>query len=208
MKSSRPFPSLPVRKAIRRLYVLLARGAQYCLSRHAIQRLERRGTRFALAHEMIAPIERQRFAAGETSPRRRTRRTSEQLRSVLAPLSVMGKATNIALTASPYCSGALLLLAIASLSTSCGGGGDAGFAQSDNSATLTWDASESPDVIGYRIYYGTVPGTYSQVAEAGHGTTYTVSGLSRATTYYFVATAYSSWTNESAFSNEVAKTIP
>ena len=103
-------------------------------------------------------------------------------------------------------SAAILLLAIAGLLVACGGGGGGG------TATLTWDASVDPRVSGYRIYYGTAPRTYfqpiGQGLDVGNITSYTVTGLSSATTYYFAATAYDSLNSESDFSNEAHKTIP
>ena len=113
--------------------------------------------------------------------------------------------------------GALLQLAIASLLVSlliaCGGGGadggGGGGSTGPNSAVLEWDAVTGAN--GYRIYYGTVPGNYlqsvGQGVDVGNVTTFTVTGLSSATTYCFAATAYVS-TNESFFSNEVCKDIP
>jgi hypothetical protein len=110
---------------------------------------------------------------------------------------------------------ALLLSAIAGLVFGCGGGsGPAPALVSDpNSATLAWDASPSPSVIGYRVYFGTVQGgPYSQApgqgVDVGFVTSYTVNGLTSGTTYYFVATAYDFSQNESGYSNEVSKAIP
>ncbi len=78
------------------------------------------------------------------------------------------------------------------------------------SATLTWDAVTGAG--GYRIYYGTAPGTYFQGAGAGEQvgnfTSYTVNGLVSATRYYFVVTAYNTSNVESAYSNEVFKDTP
>jgi hypothetical protein len=42
----------------------------------------------------------------------------------------------------------------------------------------------------------------------GNVTTYTVTGLSSSTRYYFGATAYDASNKESSFSNEVFKDIP
>jgi len=66
---------------------------------------------------------------------------------------------------------------------------------------------------GYRIYYGTAPGTYLQSAgqglNAGNVTTYTVTGLSSGTRYYFAVAAYDVTSNdESTYSNEVFTVIP
>ncbi len=70
-----------------------------------------------------------------------------------------------------------------------------------------------PNLGGYRIYYGTSPGTYDQPRGSGLGvssasTTFTVTGLASGTRYYFAATAFDTSNNESVFSNEVFKDIP
>jgi hypothetical protein len=83
---------------------------------------------------------------------------------------------------------------------------------SPSTAVLTWDSVSVPNFGGYRVYYGTAPGTYSQ--SFGHGlntgnvTTYEVTGLSSGTRYYFVVTAFDTTGHESGFSNEVFKDIP
>jgi chitodextrinase len=81
-----------------------------------------------------------------------------------------------------------------------------------NTATLAWDAVTYPTLSGYRVYYGTAPGTYlqplGQGINAGNVTTYTVTGLSSGTRYYFAVTAYDTSNNESGFSNEVFKDNP
>jgi len=81
-----------------------------------------------------------------------------------------------------------------------------------DTATLAWDVVVHPTLSGYRVYYGTAPGTYLQLLgsgiDVGNATTHTVTGLSSGTRYYFVVTAYDSSSNESAFSNEVFKDIP
>lgn len=111
----------------------------------------------------------------------------------------------------------LLLLAITGLLVACGGGGvqpvgGSGGSASPNTATLAWTASTGPNLSGYRVYYGTAPRTYLQLPGQGidvrNVTTYTVTGLSSATTYYFVATAYDMSNSESVVSNEVLKAFP
>ena len=81
-----------------------------------------------------------------------------------------------------------------------------------NTATLAWDAVTAPSLSGYRIYYGTAPGTYFQSVgggvDVGNVTTYTVTGLSSGLRYYFAATAYDSKGDETGYSNEVFKDIP
>jgi hypothetical protein len=110
--------------------------------------------------------------------------------------------------------GFLLLFAIAGALPGCGGGGDDGGSANPNPnpATLAWDAVMDPNLGGYRIYYGTSPGTYDQPLGLGLGvgkvTTFTVTGLNSGTRYYFAATAFDTSNTESAFSNEVFKDIP
>ncbi|HYR14606.1 MAG TPA: fibronectin type III domain-containing protein, partial [Mycobacterium sp.] len=81
-----------------------------------------------------------------------------------------------------------------------------------NSATLTWDAVLASNLSGYRVYFGTAPGTYlqplGQGVSVGNVTTYIQTGLSSATRYYFAVTATDSIGDESGYSNEVFKDIP
>ena len=80
------------------------------------------------------------------------------------------------------------------------------------SVTLAWDAVTAASLGGYRIYYGTAPGTHlqslGQGLNVGNVTTYTVTGLNSGTRYYFTATAYDTLNNESVYSNEIFKDIP
>ncbi len=80
-------------------------------------------------------------------------------------------------------------------------------------ATLSWsapttNASGAPltDLAGYTLYYGTASGNYTQNVGVGSTTSYTVSSLA-AGTYYFAAKAYDTSGNQSAYSNEVSKTV-
>lgn len=73
---------------------------------------------------------------------------------------------------------------------------------------LDWDASISPAVAGYNVYYGTNSGNYIYKLDAGNSTTLTVSNLVCGETYYFVATAYDTTGNESAFSGEISFIVP
>jgi hypothetical protein len=84
-----------------------------------------------------------------------------------------------------------------------------------DTATLTWvaprtkaDGSALRDLAGFRIYYGTVSGSYSASITVSNpaATTYTVRALP-AGTYYFVVKAYDKRNVESAPSAEVSKTI-
>ena len=69
--------------------------------------------------------------------------------------------------------------------------------------SLTWDPSGDSDVAGYKIYYGTQSGAYTEVIDAGNSTTCTVPDLAVGTTYYIAATAYDSYGYESDYSNEL-----
>ena len=80
------------------------------------------------------------------------------------------------------------------------------------SVTLAWDAPTDANgrlaaVSGYKVYYGTAPGNYTNAVKVEAATTYTVSGLAPGT-YYFNVTDYDASGNESGFANEVSKTIP
>jgi hypothetical protein len=80
-------------------------------------------------------------------------------------------------------------------------------------AVLSWDPNTEPDLAGYKIYYGTVSGGYTQVISVGLTSTpaapqYMVSNLNSGTTYYFSITSFDSSSNESGFSNEASETFP
>ena len=81
-------------------------------------------------------------------------------------------------------------------------------AQAVQSVTLAWGASPSPDVTGYRVYYGAASGVYSNSVVVGNVTTNAVPGLTSGVTYFFAVTAYNAIGLESLFSNEVGYTVP
>ncbi|MEW6001773.1 MAG: PKD domain-containing protein [Nitrospirota bacterium] len=72
--------------------------------------------------------------------------------------------------------------------------------------TTNEDGTPLTDLSGYKIYYGTGSGNYSNVVNVGNVTSYTVLNLTGGVTYYFAATAYNIYGNESKYSNEVSKT--
>jgi len=95
-----------------------------------------------------------------------------------------------------------------SVSESTGSGGSSG------AASLTWtepttnvDGTSLINLAGYKVYYGTTPVNYTTSLDIGNVTTYTVTGLSSGTTYYFAVIAYNTNGGESGFSNEVSKAI-
>ena len=80
-------------------------------------------------------------------------------------------------------------------------------------ASLAWDpGTAAVNLAGYRVYVGTSSGAYSQPLgqglAAGTGTTFTVTGLTSGTRYFFAVTAFDTAGIESGFSNEVFKDIP
>ena len=83
-------------------------------------------------------------------------------------------------------------------------------------ATLTWmppteytDGSALSNLAGYKIYYGTSSGSYSNVITVNNvGTaSYVIENIPAGRTYYFVVTAFDANGTESAYSNVVSKTI-
>jgi hypothetical protein len=69
-------------------------------------------------------------------------------------------------------------------------------------AALNWERSSSPEVAGYRVYYGTACGNYTHSVTVGNLTTNTIPGLASGVTYFFAVTAYDTNGLESNFSNE------
>jgi hypothetical protein len=76
------------------------------------------------------------------------------------------------------------------------------------SVVLAWDASPSPDVNRYRVYWGGNSRNYTNWVEVSNQTTATVSNLVPTGTYYFAATALNIQGLESDFSNEVSYMVP
>jgi oxalate decarboxylase/phosphoglucose isomerase-like protein (cupin superfamily) len=76
------------------------------------------------------------------------------------------------------------------------------------SVNLAWSPSPDTNVVGYRVYYGVVSRTYTNMVDVGAATNATISGLVEGATYYFAATAYNVLGLESDFSTEVSYTIP
>lgn len=83
------------------------------------------------------------------------------------------------------------------------------------SASLSWtaptaneDGSNLSDLAGYKIYYGTSSGSYSNTIRIDNPsiTTYVVENLSP-NTYFFAATAFNTAGVESSYSGEASKTL-
>ena len=85
----------------------------------------------------------------------------------------------------------------------------AGSSPTPHSVTLQWDPSTSPEVDGYRVYYGIGSRLYTVIEDVGNRTSHTFIGLEPGKTYFFTVTAYAnSGAVQSTFSNEVSVTIP
>ncbi|OQX96346.1 hypothetical protein B6I21_01255, partial [candidate division KSB1 bacterium 4572_119] len=69
---------------------------------------------------------------------------------------------------------------------------------------VLWNANTETDLSGYKIRYGTSPGSYSQIVDVGDTTNHTITGLATGFEYFFVITAYDTAGNESNFSDEVS----
>ena len=70
------------------------------------------------------------------------------------------------------------------------------------SISLNWKPSVDSTVAGYRIYYGVASHAYAHSVDVGNVTKAAISGLAGNTTFYFAATTYDVYGNESDFSNE------
>ncbi len=73
---------------------------------------------------------------------------------------------------------------------------------------LTWTPSSDPDVVQYRVYWGGQSGSYANSFEVGEATSLTLDSLAPGQTYFFAVTARTGDGRESAWSNEVAYTVP
>jgi len=85
-----------------------------------------------------------------------------------------------------------------------------GTAPPQHSVELSWNASVSPDVVGYNLYRGQKPGgPYSIVNGALDATVnYQDSSVQAGQTYYYVVTAVDSGGAESGYSNESKAIVP
>ena len=88
----------------------------------------------------------------------------------------------------------------------------ASIAHAGSSVTFDWDPNDEPDLAGYRIYCSATSGQYDYgaehcVAEVPAGTvTATVENIPDGM-WYWVATAFDRYGNESGPSNEVTATL-
>ena len=75
--------------------------------------------------------------------------------------------------------------------------------------TLNEDGSALTDLAGYRLYWGTAAGSYTQSVTINNPSvlTYTVDNLSP-DTYYFVVTAFDAAGTESRYSGMATRVVP
>ena len=80
--------------------------------------------------------------------------------------------------------------------------------QTQHTVELTWNAL--PDAVGYNVYRGTVSGgPYAMInSSLDATTTYNDSTVVSGNTYYYVATAVNSESQESGYSNQSQAVIP
>jgi hypothetical protein len=87
-------------------------------------------------------------------------------------------------------------------------------APGNGKVTLSWRRVDDPEVKGYEVYYGTLPGSYfgegaaqgASPLDAGSVTQVEITGLENGTLYYFAVAAYdgSEPRQRSQFSAEVS----
>lgn len=84
------------------------------------------------------------------------------------------------------------------------------FDKDHHSVTLHWNASTTPNVVGYNIYRGTKKGKHEKKLNSApvNALTFTDADVKSGKTYYYVARAVNSTGKESIDSNESVATIP
>ena len=80
-------------------------------------------------------------------------------------------------------------------------------AASAGSVTLAWDQATDGSVAGYEVLWGTQARLYSNVANVGTVTTYTITGLADGTAYYFAVRSVGHDGQRSAPSLEVSRRV-
>ena len=72
-------------------------------------------------------------------------------------------------------------------------------------ATIGWALNTEPDVAGYYVYNGTIPGVYGAPVTAGPSVTSVLLAGLADVTQYFAVKAFDTSGNVSEFSQEVSK---
>ncbi len=74
--------------------------------------------------------------------------------------------------------------------------------------TLAWNPSPDPNVVGYRLYYGSSSQKYTSVVSVGPSARTSIPDLAEGVTYYFAVTAVNNFGMESSYSNELSYSLP
>jgi hypothetical protein len=101
-----------------------------------------------------------------------------------------------------YLAGAVIAAAVIAL------GVTGWVASGTGSGTITWDGNTEPGIAGYKVYFGTQPGSYLLIFDSGNQTFQIISNLTEGATYYAAVTAYDTNGRESDLSAEVNYTPP
>jgi hypothetical protein len=77
--------------------------------------------------------------------------------------------------------------------------------------TVAWDPNKEPGLAGYRVYYGTIAGSYNSCVDVGNPPKsssglieYTLTPLDKGKKYYIAVIAYDKNKDTSGFSSEVS----
>lgn len=73
----------------------------------------------------------------------------------------------------------------------------------DEMIRVRWNENPESDIAGYRVYWGTTPGSYQWSRDVGSQTICDLTDLQADTRYFIAVTARDYWGNESAYSAEV-----
>lgn len=73
---------------------------------------------------------------------------------------------------------------------------------------LQWDASGSPEVTGYDVYYGVSGSSVTNEINVGDGLSANITGLAASTTYFFYVVDYDAYGDQSPPSNVLLFTTP
>jgi hypothetical protein len=75
-----------------------------------------------------------------------------------------------------------------------------------SSVILAWSPNQEPDLLNYRVYWGTASGQYSHSLDAGVSPQCELPDVYPGVKYYVAVTAMDIYCNESAFSSEIVIT--
>lgn len=86
--------------------------------------------------------------------------------------------------------------------------GAGNFAHASQSVELTWTDSSSPEIVAYKVYFGTQSGQYDNSITFGDLADVLIPGLNSGQTYFFAVSAIDVNGNESPLSNETSYSVP